>query len=129
MLAPPKFKFKIVRSFQDPLTRQLSEAVRIELRGEEILNSKAEYSRCRVSRLRVDMARETEREGKVNKKRNPGSRGQCSRSSQQEAEETLTREAEDSLGEKEPSNRKVEGPVTEGRRAKKRKMEVFEGWA
>ena len=34
LLAPPKFKFKIVRSFQDPLTRQLSEAVRIELRGE-----------------------------------------------------------------------------------------------
>ena len=45
LLAPPKFKFKIVTSFQDPLTRQLSEAVRIELRGEDILNSKAEYSR------------------------------------------------------------------------------------
>ena len=54
-MAPPKFKFKIVITFKDPLTRQLSEAVRIELRGDEILISKAEYSRCRVPRLRVDM--------------------------------------------------------------------------
>ena len=42
-MAPPKFMFRIVRSFQDPLTRQLIEAVRIE---EDILNFKAEYSRC-----------------------------------------------------------------------------------
>lgn len=55
LLAPPKFKFNVVRTFQDPLTRQLSEAVRIELRGDEILNSKAEYSRWWVSRLRVDL--------------------------------------------------------------------------
>ena len=29
--------------------------MRIDLRGENILNSKAEYSRCRVPRLRIDM--------------------------------------------------------------------------
>ena len=33
-LAPPKFIFKIVKSFQDPLTCQLAEAVRIDLGGE-----------------------------------------------------------------------------------------------
>ena len=55
LLAPPGFKFKIIQSFQDPLSRQLAEAVRIDLRGENILNSKAEYSRCRVPRLRIDM--------------------------------------------------------------------------
>ena len=55
MEAPPKFNFKIVSTFKDPLTRQLAESVWIERRGQAILNSKAEYSRCRVPRLRVDM--------------------------------------------------------------------------
>ena len=30
MSTPPKFKFKIIQSFMDPLSRQLAEAVRIE---------------------------------------------------------------------------------------------------
>ena len=55
LLAPPTFKFRIMQTFQDPLTCQLAEAVRIDLRGEGILNSKAEYSRCRVPRLKEDM--------------------------------------------------------------------------
>ena len=54
LLAPPAFKFKIISTFQDPLSRQLSEAVRIDRRGSQILNSKSEYSRCRVPRLRID---------------------------------------------------------------------------
>ena len=52
---PPKFKFKLISSFSDPLTRQISEAVRIEQRGEQILNSKSEFNRCRVPRLKIDM--------------------------------------------------------------------------
>ena len=36
------------------MTRKISEAVRIELRGEGVLNSKAEYSRCRIPRLVID---------------------------------------------------------------------------
>ena len=55
LLAPPKFVFKIIKTFQDRQTRQLAEAVRIDLRGEDILNSKADDSRCQVPRLRVDM--------------------------------------------------------------------------
>ena len=55
LLTPPRFKFSLIRLFQDPLSRELSEAVRIELRGENVLNSKAEFSRCRVPRLRVDL--------------------------------------------------------------------------
>ena len=50
----PQFTIKVVASFQDALSRQLSEAVRIDLRGSNILNSKSEYSRCRVPRLRID---------------------------------------------------------------------------
>ena len=55
MSSPPKFKFKLLGSYQDPMTRQLAEAVRIEKVGAGILNSKSEYSRCRVPRLRIDM--------------------------------------------------------------------------
>ena len=51
---PPKFKIKIVSSYRDPLTRQVSEAVRIELRGGNTLNSKTEYNRCRIPRLTID---------------------------------------------------------------------------
>ena len=102
MLAPPRFKFQNVRSFQDPLTRQLSEVVRIELRGEEILNFKAEYSRCRVPRLRVDMEGWQEKQKEKEKERNkpPVPEDNTEDASQQEAEETCTRDAEDSLGEK-----------------------------
>ena len=55
LAAPPQFKFKILASFSDPLTRQIAEAVRIEEAGEGILNSKSEFSRCRVPRLKLDM--------------------------------------------------------------------------
>ena len=36
------------------MTRQIAEAVRIDLRGEHVLNSKSEYSRCRIPRLVID---------------------------------------------------------------------------
>jgi hypothetical protein len=39
-----QFKFKVVLSYQDALTRQVCEAVKICLRGGGILNSKSEYS-------------------------------------------------------------------------------------
>ena len=55
MTSPPTFKFKIISTFGDPLTRQIAESVRIERSGIEILNSRSEYSRCRVPRLRIDM--------------------------------------------------------------------------
>ena len=47
----PQFRFKIVASFSDLITRQLAESVMIERRGMEIFNSMSEYSRCRVPRL------------------------------------------------------------------------------
>jgi hypothetical protein len=70
--APPRFKFQIISSFSDPLTRQISEAVRIEQRGEMILNSKSEFNRCRVPRLKIDMegwkaGKEREKQEKLNK--------------------------------------------------------------
>ena len=46
----PHFRFRIVKRFQDSLSRQVSESVRIDMR-EEVLNSKSVYSRNRLPRL------------------------------------------------------------------------------
>ena len=129
LLAPPKFMFKIVNTFQDHLTRQLAEAVRIDLRGEEILNSKVEYSRCRVPRLRVDM------EGWIEKKKvvtvvevAEQSEAMVTVTSHQEEEDGVRiKEAEESLADKE-IKRKAESSIPEERKAKKRKLEKLEGW-
>ena len=48
----PAFHLRPIKFTNTALSRQLSEAVRIERVGEErLLNSKAEYNRCKVSRL------------------------------------------------------------------------------
>ena len=46
----PEFRFKIVRSYRDPLTRQVGESVRIDMR-KGVLNSKTMYSRNPLPRL------------------------------------------------------------------------------
>ena len=59
----PKFIMKVVGSHRSALSRQISEAVRIRRRGGEsmILNSKAEYNRCHIPRLRVELEEEREK--------------------------------------------------------------------
>ena len=52
--SPPKFRVEVVASYQDAMTRQIAEAVSIDLRGENVLNSKSEYSRCKIPRLVID---------------------------------------------------------------------------
>ena len=106
------------------LTRQLSEAVRIELRGTDILNSKSEYSRCRVPRLTVDM------EGW--KSRNDKTATEIFQKDENITEqemvlELLRAEAEDSLAERDQPKRKKEDAKT-GRKAKRRKLDLLVGW-
>ena len=60
---PPTFKLKVVGHFQDALSRQIAELVRIYMRGYEVLNSTKESSRCRLPRLRID--KEEWRSGKM----------------------------------------------------------------
>ena len=64
----PNFKIRIVRTCQDALSRQVGESVRIVLRGGNVLNSRTEYSRCRLPRLTIDReewktAKQQERKG------------------------------------------------------------------
>ena len=55
------FVVRVEGTFQTALTRQVSEAVRIRRRGGmgSILNSKAEYNRSHIPRLRVEDEEET----------------------------------------------------------------------
>ena len=54
--APPKFIMRVVGKAKSALERQTKEAVRIRRRGGEgaILNSKAEFNRCYIPRLRLE---------------------------------------------------------------------------
>ena len=48
----PEFHMKVVKYYSSALRRQVGEAIRIRRRGESVLlNSKAEYSRCNITRL------------------------------------------------------------------------------
>ena len=136
LLAPPKFNFKIIRSFQDPLSRQLSEAVRIELRGETILNSKSEFNRCKVPRLKINMEEWKTKKEKEEEARRPQTVEEANKeeeviqpvqpSSHWEDAEWLL-EAESSLSivelkrKREKSPKKMQGN-------KKRKLEKLMGW-
>jgi hypothetical protein len=51
----PPFQFKIIGSYRDCLSRQVSEALKIQNTGDEILNSKNEYASNCLARIVVDM--------------------------------------------------------------------------
>lgn len=52
----PSFTMKVIKFYKTPLARQVAEAIRIRRRGGEgaILNSKGEFTRCYIPRLRVE---------------------------------------------------------------------------
>jgi Uri superfamily endonuclease len=122
LMAPPKFRFAIIKSFKDPLSRQLSEAVRIDLRGENILNSKTEYSRCRVPRLTVDL------EGWTTSKKVEAAAKVMVPAQVQQEDELLAKEAEESLEEREIKRKREETQVM-GEKNKRRKLEKLTGWS
>ena len=61
----PDIKFKLIRSYQDALSRQVGESVRVGMRG-KVMNSKTVYSRCSLPRLVVDKGWEERRKEKEN---------------------------------------------------------------
>ena len=52
----PKFTMKVVKFYKTALARQVAEAVCIRRRGREgaILNSRGEFNRCYIPRLKVE---------------------------------------------------------------------------
>jgi hypothetical protein len=127
---PPDFRFKIVGSFKDALSRQVCEAVRIESRGEGILNSKAEFNRCRIPRLRIDM------EGWKKAKENCGEdnnapEGWKAGSQDESSEENELRRMEETIraemdGKKRKSDE--EPKKSKGRKKKKLKLDLLVDW-
>ena len=59
--APPKFIMRVVSHHRSALERQVAEAVRIGRRGGAgaVLNSKSEYNRCYIPRLKLENEEET----------------------------------------------------------------------
>ena len=60
---PPKFVMRVVSHHRSALERQVSEAVRIRRRGGAgaVLNSKSEFNRCHIPRLRLEDEEETKK--------------------------------------------------------------------
>ena len=63
----PEFQFKVIKTFQSALDRQISEAVRIRRRGESVLNSKGVYNRCSLPRLVVEQEKPKDNQAQPNK--------------------------------------------------------------
>ena len=66
----PSFKFKVTRTFQNAMKRQISEAVRIrrvENSDVTILNSKGVYNRCSLPRLVVEVNSKVLQDGLKNR--------------------------------------------------------------
>ena len=110
---------------------QLAEAVRIELRGEDILNSKAEFSRCRVPRLRINMEGWKEN---VKKKLEIDVQGMTTTTtSHQKENQMLARfleeaEIEESLAEVDMKRKAEEQTSQEGRKAGSQRREGWKEW-
>ena len=109
----PDFRIEVVASYRDALSRQLGEAVRIELRGGGFLNSKSEYSRCRVPRLTINKDEWNIKPPEPKK------------TAEQKDEEVLEVGGATWDISSVPVKRKV---TDKGRKAKKRKLEPLVGW-
>ena len=72
----PEFIMKLVSFYRTALGRQIGEAVRIERKG-LVLNSKAEFSRCKIQRLSLDQKTDEEQMDKA-RDRGEEQLGDCS---------------------------------------------------
>ena len=52
---PANFKMRIVKSFKDPLSRQVTEAIMIKNHKGELLNSKSEFFQPPLVRVRQEI--------------------------------------------------------------------------
>ena len=114
----PSFKIKIVGSFRDALSRQISESVRIDLRGGNVLNSKTEYSRCTLPRLTVDREQWKQKD----KKEAQEVKIEVDEIDLMELRGTAWQLGLESVTSKKRKNEQG------GRKAKKRKLEKLENW-
>ena len=96
----PSFHLRPVKFLGTALKRQISEAVRIEILGEDrILNSKGEYNRCRIGRLTVgDVGENKTKEGNKDHDEEEESRGADKVYKDWESRKIMDRRAEELQG-------------------------------
>ena len=126
---PPNFKIKVVGSFSDSLTRQVAEAVRIDLRGGGVLNSKSEYSRCRIPRLVIDhdeWSKMKKKEKDELEKKNEVTEIVTILENGEEIRDVRAEELEIDLQERRQPKRKAE--IEEKPAKKKRKYDLLDNW-
>ena len=87
------------------------------MRGEDVLNSRSEYSRCRVPRLRIDMEEWTVRKDQDGVKKAGTNNNEV---------DTRVKDAEESLSEIELKRKARELPAM--RKSKRRKLDRLVGW-
>ena len=137
----PDFVMRVVGSHRSALSRQVFEAVRIRRRGGEgsILNSKTEYNRCHIPRLRVEEKEETRRrEQEIELEKEQTDRELELEQRQWESGKTSERDRErrellrqwsNSSIEEGSKKRSVKEQETEGKRSKRRKFALLgEEW-
>ena len=98
------------------MTRQLAEALRIDLRGEGLLNSKSEYNTCPIPGRKVDL-----QVGKLN-------RTKTDSSNQEGEQDKRNHEAEESLQERDHKRKNPDVPRNETRKCKRRILELLNNW-
>ena len=110
---------------------QLSEAVRIELRGEDILNSKTEFNGCKVPRLKIDLEgwRKERDMGKATTNPPEGEMGDADLTGMMELEfdQEISLADMENSARRDDTKRKADGSE-KVRKAKKRKLEKLVNW-
>ena len=121
----PKFIMKIIGFHRSALSRQVGEAVRIMKRA-SVLNSKSEYSRCKITRLSLENSSEEQEVEKGEKvDHTDWTTGLLER---RLGRDKLDRQSLDGLKMTDSSKRKNDHTKT-GRKPKRRKYEIIsEDW-
>jgi hypothetical protein len=124
----PQFNIKVLASFKDALSRQLSEAIKIDLSGGNELNSKSDYTRCKIPRIVINEEEwEVNAEAKRNKDRQIEEERKKNEEDTEKMENALLRGgAAWDIGSKSRNEKRVK--VQTGRKAKKAKLEKLVGW-
>ena len=129
----PNFKIGIVRTCQDALSRQVGESVRIVLRGGNVLNSRTEYSRCRLPRLTIDReewktAKQQERKGVDDEEKSPFDEELSEEEMKWLTDEQGVMAAWNEENARKESKRKSNDGVRDDRSAKRKKLDVMVDW-
>ena len=128
----PDFIMRVVSHPRSALERQLGEAVRIRRRGGEgsILNSRAEFNRCHVPRLRVEKKEEWEERLRETRQWEESNNLKLDEKQKEweQRKARMRKQERIELGREPAIQRKRAPSSIDGRRGKRRKFTLVENW-